>query len=112
MATLTRSTIAVALAVTIAASVSTWVRADDAPVAVQIVDALNKHFGVHPGFRANHAKGIVVEGEGICLGGIVVVIRMADHVGHVVDRPGEDLRRVEEEERGGDHGGLPGAPLP
>ena len=63
MATLTRITIATALAAMIAASVPTWVRADDAPLAVQIVDALNKHFGVHPGFRANHAKGIVVEGS-------------------------------------------------
>jgi catalase len=37
-------------------------RADDQPLEVQIVDALNKAFGVHPGFRANHAKGIVTEG--------------------------------------------------
>jgi catalase len=34
-----------------------------APVVVQIVDALNKRFGVYPGYRANHAKGIVVEGN-------------------------------------------------
>jgi catalase len=33
------------------------------PVEQQIVDALNKAYGVHPGFRANHAKGIVVEGH-------------------------------------------------
>src|SRR5450432_4004035 len=39
------------------------VRADDKPLEVQTVDALNKAFGVHPGFRANHAKGIVVEGN-------------------------------------------------
>jgi catalase len=39
------------------------VRADDQPLEVQIVDALNKAFGAHPGFRANHAKGIVVEGN-------------------------------------------------
>ncbi len=39
------------------------VRADDQPVEVQIVDALNKAFGKHPGFRANHAKGVVVEGS-------------------------------------------------
>jgi catalase len=32
-------------------------------VETQIVDAMNKIFGVHPGFRANHAKGIVVEGS-------------------------------------------------
>ncbi len=38
-------------------------RADDEPIATQIVDALNKAFGVHPGFRANHAKGLVVEGS-------------------------------------------------
>ncbi len=36
--------------------------AADQPIAVQIVDALNKLYGVHPGFRANHAKGIVGEG--------------------------------------------------
>jgi catalase len=37
--------------------------ADDVPVTTQIVDALNKIYGVHPGFRANHAKGVVVEGS-------------------------------------------------
>jgi catalase len=37
--------------------------ADDTSIEVQIVDALNKAFGVHPGFRANHAKGIVAEGN-------------------------------------------------
>jgi catalase len=29
----------------------------------QLIDAMHKVFGVHPGFRANHAKGIVVEGS-------------------------------------------------
>lgn len=38
-------------------------RADDVPVATQAVDALNKVYGPHPGFRANHAKGVVVEGS-------------------------------------------------
>jgi len=38
------------------------VRAEDQPIAEQLVDAMNKAFGTHPGFRANHAKGIVVEG--------------------------------------------------
>lgn len=37
--------------------------AQDQPLAEQLVNALNKVFGVHPGFRANHAKGIVVEGS-------------------------------------------------
>lgn len=39
------------------------VAAQDAAVETQIVDAMNKLFGVHPGFRANHAKGIVAEGS-------------------------------------------------
>jgi catalase len=39
------------------------VRADDQPVETAVVDAMNKAFGVHPGFRANHAKGVVVEGS-------------------------------------------------
>ena len=63
MATLTRNILAAALAATIAIAVPTWVRANDVPVVVQIVEALNKHYGVHPGYRANHAKGIVVEGS-------------------------------------------------
>ena len=29
----------------------------------QLIDAMHKVFGVHPGFRANHAKGIIVEGS-------------------------------------------------
>jgi catalase len=37
--------------------------AQQTPLEVQIVDAMNKAFGVHPGFRANHAKGIVTEGS-------------------------------------------------
>src|SRR3954449_3309129 len=38
------------------------VSAEDQPLEVQVVDAMNKLFGVHPGFRAFHAKGVVVEG--------------------------------------------------
>src|SRR5262249_869461 len=38
-------------------------RADDPPMEVQVVDALNKAFGKYAGFRANHAKGIVAEGS-------------------------------------------------
>lgn len=38
--------------------------AEDQPsVPEQIVNAMNKVFGVHAGFRANHAKGIVAEGH-------------------------------------------------
>jgi catalase len=41
----------------------TAIRAEDQPIEEQIVNAMNKAFGTHPGFRANHAKGIVVEGS-------------------------------------------------
>jgi catalase len=37
--------------------------ADSPPVATQVVDLANKLNGVHPGFRAFHAKGIVAEGS-------------------------------------------------
>jgi catalase len=37
--------------------------AQDQALEEQIVNAMNKLFGVHPGFRANHAKGVVVEGS-------------------------------------------------
>jgi catalase len=37
--------------------------AQDQPIEERIVNDMNKVFGVHPGFRANHAKGIVVEGH-------------------------------------------------
>jgi len=37
--------------------------AENAPVPTQIVDLANKVDGVHPGFRAFHAKGVVVEGS-------------------------------------------------
>jgi catalase len=36
--------------------------APQAPLPVRIVDQFNAMFGVHPGFRANHAKGSVFEG--------------------------------------------------
>jgi len=36
--------------------------ADDRTVPTQIVDLANKVDGVHPGFRAFHAKGVVVQG--------------------------------------------------
>src|SRR5450631_2677494 len=36
--------------------------ADNPPLPTQIVDLANKMDGVHPGYRAFHAKGVVVEG--------------------------------------------------
>jgi catalase len=53
---------ALAAASTILAG-SAPVMAQDADVPTQLVDLFNKLFGVHPGFRANHAKGVVVEGS-------------------------------------------------
>jgi catalase len=47
----------------VAVTVPCLVSAADLPVVVQVVDALNKNYGVHPGYRANHAKGIVVQGS-------------------------------------------------
>src|SRR5580658_7069155 len=37
--------------------------ADTLPLPTQIVDLANKVDGVHPGYRAFHAKGVVVEGS-------------------------------------------------
>ena len=48
---------ALALALTVPAY------ADEVPLTTQIVDAFNKIYGSHPGFRANHAKGVVLEGH-------------------------------------------------
>src|ERR1700729_4203791 len=42
---------------------STAAMADSLPLPTQIVDLANKVDGVHPGFRAFHAKGVVVEGS-------------------------------------------------
>jgi catalase len=42
---------------------ASFAQAQDQSVETEIVDAMNKVFGVHPEFRANHAKGVVVEGH-------------------------------------------------
>jgi catalase len=52
-----------AFTATLISTVSRSAIAQDPGVNVQIVDAMNKAFGVHPGYRANHAKGIVAEGS-------------------------------------------------
>ena len=54
------------LLVAVAVVTSTWpavLRAQEQPLEVQVVDAMNKVFGAHPGFRATHAKGMIVEGS-------------------------------------------------
>jgi len=55
---LAKSLICGSLLLTCAAAI-----ADNAPLPTQIVDLANKVDGVHPGFRAFHAKGVVVEGS-------------------------------------------------
>jgi catalase len=52
---------------TIALAIPASVLAQEAPasqksLAEQLVDSLNGVFGVHPGMRANHPKGVVLEG--------------------------------------------------
>jgi catalase len=37
--------------------------ADEAPLGERLVDVMNQLFGKHPGLRAMHAKGVVVEGS-------------------------------------------------
>ena len=54
------------LAVTVAVAAmlaSATSRADDAMLVSQIVDTFYKIYGTHPGFRVNHAKGVVAEGS-------------------------------------------------
>lgn len=79
--------------------------ADDEPVETQIVDAMNKIFGTHPGSRANHAKGTVVEGsfkaspqaaalsKAILFNGstIPVTVRFSDATGVPILPDGSDL---------------------
>jgi catalase len=58
---LTLASLALALASLVLASAAAL--SDDLPLPTQVVDLANKLNGVHPGFRAFHAKGIVVEGS-------------------------------------------------
>jgi catalase len=54
------------LAIAVAAAsllTSTLASADDAALVTEIVDTFYKIYGSHPGFRVNHAKGVVAEGS-------------------------------------------------
>jgi catalase len=54
------------LAIAVAAATlltSATARADDAALVTEIVDTFYKIYGTHPGFRVNHAKGVVAEGS-------------------------------------------------
>jgi catalase len=50
----------------------------------EIVDALNKVWGVHPGFRANHAKGIVGQGTFVATPEAAVLSRAAVFTGDTI----------------------------
>lgn len=54
---------ATVLAVGFAVAGGPVARAQEPTPEVQAVDALNTVFGKHPGFRANHAKGTMLEGS-------------------------------------------------
>jgi catalase len=56
----TAKSIAIAVSLLLASAAAT---ADDPPVTTQVVDLANKLNGSHPGFRAFHAKGVVVDGS-------------------------------------------------
>jgi len=62
-----------------AGSLSTPAAADDdyASLANQIVDIFYKIYGSHPGFRVNHAKGIVAEGSFVATPAAVALSRAA-----------------------------------
>ncbi len=53
----------VALTLAAALAVTPLAHAQTASTAAQTVDAMNGLWGKHPGYRANHAKGVVVEGS-------------------------------------------------
>jgi catalase len=51
--------------------------ADDGPLVTQIVDTFYKIYGTHPGFRVNHAKGVVAEGSFVATPGASALSRAA-----------------------------------
>jgi catalase len=55
--------LAACLAFALAPAWPSSARADDPAVGDQIVGLMHKVWGQHPGIRANHAKGLVVEGS-------------------------------------------------
>ncbi len=55
----------------------------DPSLTTQIVDTFYKIYGTHPGFRVNHAKGVVAEGSYVATPAASARARRADdfHVG-------------------------------
>ena len=50
---------------------------DDAALVTQIVDTFYKIYGTHPGFRVNHAKGVVAEGSFVATPAALALSRAA-----------------------------------
>lgn len=87
--------LSVAATALLLASAACPAAAQDTELETQIVDAMNKLFGVHAGYRANHAKGVVAEGSfkpapeaqslskaAIFAGGVIpVTVRFSDATG-------------------------------
>jgi len=97
---MTAKHLAGSLASVVALVASASVAADDTPVTTQIVDALNKVYGVHPGFRANHAKGVVAVGS----------FKAAPGAARLSRSPLFDGRTIPVTVRFSDSGGLPDVP--
>jgi catalase len=55
--------ISVAIAIALLALATPLAGASAQSTATQTIDTMNKLWGSHPGMRANHAKGVVVEGS-------------------------------------------------
>ena len=49
--------------------------ASDGPLVIEIVDTFYKIYGTHPGFRVNHAKGVVAEGSFVAAPGASALSR-------------------------------------
>jgi len=89
-----RAKLVAALAM-VASAMPCIARADEQPIETQLVDVMNKLWGAHAGFRANHAKGVVAEGsfkaspeaaalsKAVLFGGstIPVTVRFSDSTG-------------------------------
>ena len=58
-----RRTASLAAALALSCALGPLAFAQDASVAEQTVNVMNKMWGVHPQYRANHAKGVVAEGS-------------------------------------------------
>src|ERR1700744_3270323 len=54
---------------------SAAVAEDDNTLVTQIVDTFYKIYGTHPGFRVNHAKGVVAEGSFVAASGASALSR-------------------------------------